>query len=183
MFLESAAPDDSVFPFVTRVRCPMRPSQFNKENKCTWSNFKASENDPNIPLAEVITSSYLWLVFVSVVHSSATCDQMAEMAAHISHNVGMAEAHYEVHVAVELTSRPVTCSAHLMAVVSVMGRRQSMTTASQLCMCVRVRVWEEFIVPGRWAEDEWRWWSDDVLWNFSLFFLRIFLVSLFCWVK
>ena len=107
LFLASAAVDGRVFPWVGQggISCPMSPSQFNKAIKRVWTAFKASDADPAVPPASSITSSYLRHMFVSAVHRSVSRDQMAETAAHMSHNLSTAETHYEAHGAVELTSR------------------------------------------------------------------------------
>ena len=106
-FMEVAAPGGRVYPYVgTGAKpCPMTPSLFNKAIKRVWAAFKAQDNQAEIPPANVITSSYLRHVFGSPVHSNASRDQMAETAAHMSHNLATAETHYEAHGALELTSR------------------------------------------------------------------------------
>jgi len=104
-FLEVADTDGRVFPYVgvLGMPCQMTPSLFNKAIKKVWAQFLARDKRPDNPPA--ITSSYLRHVFVSAVHSSASREQMAETAAHMSHTLHTAETHYEAHGAMELTSR------------------------------------------------------------------------------
>jgi len=88
--------------------CHMTPSLFHKAIKKVWAQFLARDKWPDNQPA--ITSSYLpatriRVVFVSAVHSSASREQMAETAAHMSHTLHTAETHYEAHGAMELTSR------------------------------------------------------------------------------
>jgi len=72
-----------------------------------WALFVAKDQRPDNPPASTLTSSYLRHVFVSAVYSNVSQDQMTETAAHMSHTLTTAETHYDVHGALELTSR--TC--------------------------------------------------------------------------
>jgi len=105
--MEVAEPDGRVFLYVgvLGMRCHMTPSLFNKAIKKVWAEFLERDKWPDNPPA--ITSSYLTRkhVSVSAVHSSASCEQMAETAAHMSHTLHTVETHYESHAAMQLTSR------------------------------------------------------------------------------